>query len=147
MGSKSWTDRQTNRQTNKRTRARLDEIELFTPCEFFSYTLALVRLFVFLSRFCSPKERPTFVLGSVQVVWFRTVFKSLGSGLQVLRILTFIVLVMSELDHLRKKPPEMGAFFLTVKTGDSKLSVKSVGLHFTSAMKKHHNRHLNGVQL
>ena len=43
-------------------KARLDELELFTPCAFFSYTLALcpfVCLFVCLSLFCSPKERPS----------------------------------------------------------------------------------------
>ena len=44
-------------------------------------------------------------LGTYLVV---VVFKSLGSGFQVLRILKFIIIVMSELDHLRKKPPDGG---------------------------------------
>ena len=65
------------------TKARLDELELFTPREFFSYTLALVRLFVCL-----------FVCLSVLVLLPKraappnkklcVVFKSLGSRLQVL---------------------------------------------------------------
>ena len=111
------------------TKARLDELELFTPCEFFSYTLALVRLSVCLSRICSPKERPSNLkkrpskLPTKSTIQTKTL---VVIGLQVLRFLVFIVLVMSELNHLRKKPPD-GGLLLDTKTGDSKNSVKSVG--------------------
>ena len=54
---------------------------------------------------------------------------------------------MSELDHLRKKPPD-GGLFLDVKDRKLRAQCRECGVHFTSAMKKHHSktserRHVN----
>ena len=54
---------------------------------------------------------------------------------------------MSELDHLRKKPPD-GGLLLDVKDRKLRAQCRECGVHFTSAMKKHHSktserRHVN----